>query len=109
MVYELPFYASDDRPWLLRGVKHVSGHRIVDFWRTTTTLEAVLAPRDGAGPTGAGQLRLGVRDVVRLLASMRPVRGGRRSNPVAPWWQFVRFYAGTILRLYVAGKRSLRS
>jgi len=109
MVYELPFQGKDDRPLLLRGVKHVRGHRIVDFWRSTTTLQAEIAPREGAGPTGSGQLRLGVGDVVRLIVSMRGVGGGRRSSPVAAWWRFVRFYAGTIIRLYVAGKRARRS
>jgi hypothetical protein len=108
MVYELPFHAADDRPWLLRGVKHVRGHRAIDFWRATTTLETQLTPRDGAGPAGSGRLRLGVRDVFRLMASMRPVGGGRRSS-IAALWQFVRFYASTILRLYVAGKRARRS
>jgi cholesterol oxidase len=109
MVYELPFHASDNRPWLLRGLKHVRGHRIADFWRATTTLETRLAPREGAGATGRGTLRLGIRDVVRLIASMRPVRGGRPSDTLTAYWEFVRFYAGTIVRLYVAGKRARRS
>ena len=103
MVYELPFHDADDRPWLLRGVKHVRGHRIVDFWRTTTTLETTVSPREGAGPTGSGTLRLGVRDVIRLTVSMRPVGG------VRALLQFGRFYARSILRLYVAGKRARRS
>ena len=109
MVYELPFHAADDRPWLLRGVKHVRGDRIVDFWRATTTLQTEVAPRDGGGPTGRGQLRLGLGDVARLIASMRAERGAGKSSAVAAYWRFVRFYAGTVLRLYVAGKRARRS
>jgi cholesterol oxidase len=108
MVYELPFRAPDDRSWVLRGVKHVRGHRIVDFWRTTTTLDTQVVPADGAGAALPGQLRLGVGEVVRLIASIRTTGGGRRSDPAAALWQFVRFYAGTLLRLYVAGKRARR-
>jgi cholesterol oxidase len=106
MVYELPFHGSDDRPWLLRGVKHVRGHRILDFWRTPTTLDVHVAPRDASGTTGHGQLRLGIGDVARLIASMRAVRAGGTAAGVAAYWQFVRFYARTVLRLYVAGKRA---
>jgi hypothetical protein len=108
MVYELPFHAADDRPWSLRGVKHVRGHRILDFWRATTTLETQVAPREGPGPTATGTLRLGVRDVARLIASMRAVRGGSGSSAVGVYWLFVSFYARTVLRLYVAGKRARR-
>jgi hypothetical protein len=39
---------------------------------------------------------------------MRTSRGGRRYDPILPLWRFVHFYAGTLLPLYVAGKRAGR-
>jgi cholesterol oxidase len=105
MRYTLPFHGADGRAWVLRGVKDVRGHRMIDFWRATTTLAARLESGEGGGLAGVGRLRISVPGVVQLVGSMRPVRGGRRRGPVLALWQFVRFYARTLLRLYVAGKR----
>jgi cholesterol oxidase len=109
MRYTLPFHGSDGRSWILRGVKDVRGHRLIDFWRATTTLEARLEPGEGGGLAGAGRLRISAPGVAQLVGSMRPANDGRRLGPVVALWQFVRFYARTLLRLYVAGKRGRRS
>jgi len=106
MRYTLPFHALDGRRWVLSGVKDVRGQRIVDFWRATTTLATRLESPDGDGPPGVGQLRISASGVGRLIASMRGDPGARRSDPVAALWRFVRFYARTVLRLYLAGKRA---
>jgi cholesterol oxidase len=105
MRYTLPFHDADGHSWVLRGVKDVRGHRLIDFWRSTTTLATKLASSEKAG---SGQLRLGLRGVVRLVVSMRAKRGGGRASSAAAFWQFLRFYARTLLRLYVAGKRRRR-
>jgi cholesterol oxidase len=107
MAYALPFRSPDGSLHELRGLKHVSGHRVIDFWRATTTLEAELEPRAGRGVT-AGRLSLGVFDVARLIASMRSVRGSSRSDPLTAMWQFVRFYAATVIKLYFAGRKARR-
>jgi cholesterol oxidase len=104
MRYELPFHDADGRHWTLRGVKDVRGRRLIDFWRSTTTLATQVVPTDADVPTASGQLRLGARDVARLIASMRAERGRR-----VAYWRFLRFYARTLLRLYVAGKRRRRA
>jgi cholesterol oxidase len=106
MRYTLPFHGADGRSWVLRGVKDVRGHRMIDFWRSTTTLATRVEPVDGDGFAGEGRLRISASGVARLIASMRTERGARRSGSVAAVWQFVRFYARSILRLYVAGKRA---
>jgi cholesterol oxidase len=108
MRYTLPFHAADGRRWVLSGVKDVHGRRIVDFWRATTTLAARLEPGDSDGPAGVGRLRISAPGVAKLIGSMRPVRGGPRHDPLLALWRFVRFYAGTVLRLYAAGKRGPR-
>jgi cholesterol oxidase len=105
MRYALPFCASDGRRWVLRGTKDVRGRRILDFWHATTTLAVRLEPTEGDGATAAGRLQLGPTAVARLLASIRPVRGGRRSDPAVALARFVAFFSGTLVRLYVAGRR----
>jgi cholesterol oxidase len=101
MRYTLPFHDDQGGSWTLRGVKDVRGHRIVDFLRSTTTLHARLEPAEGA--PASGMLRISTRGVARLLVSLRAAGGGPSSL-----WRFARFYASTILRLYVAGKRAAR-
>jgi cholesterol oxidase len=106
MTYSLPFHGADDRAWMLQGRKDVRGRRMLDFWRTTTTLQARLAPRDDGDSPASGRMRIGVLDVARMLASMRGVRGGHRSDPAVALLRFDRFFVGTLLRLYLAGRRA---
>jgi cholesterol oxidase len=108
MRYTLPFHGADGRRWILRGVKDVRGNRLIDFWRATTTLDSRLESGDDGGLAAVGRLRISAPGVVQLVGSMRPVRGGRRLGPLLALWQFLRFYARTLLRLYVAGKRGRR-
>jgi cholesterol oxidase len=108
MRYTLPFHATDGRRWMLNGVKDVRGRTIADFWRATRTLAVRLDSGDGEAAGGVGRLRISAPGVARLLGSMRPVRGGARHDPALALWRFVRFYAGTVLRLYAAGKRARR-
>jgi cholesterol oxidase len=105
MSYALPFHAADERPWVLQGRKNVRGRRILDFWRATTTLDARLMPRDDAAERGSGVLRIGASAVASLLGSLRSVGGGRRTDPVVALLRFARFFAGTLLRLYLNGRK----
>jgi cholesterol oxidase len=105
MLYSLPFHAADDRPWVLEGRKDVRGRTLRDFWHATTTLQARLVPRDDGGAPGAGALHINAPGVARLLASFRSAGGGRRTEAVIAPFRFARFFAGTLLRLYLAGKR----
>jgi cholesterol oxidase len=102
MRYTLPFHDDEGGSWTLRGVKDVRGHRIVDFLRSTTTLDARLDPGEGTRASATGRLRISPRGVARLLLSTRSAGG------LAAAWRFGRFYATTILRLYLAGKRAAR-
>jgi hypothetical protein len=109
MTYTLPFHDAAGRRWTLRGVKDVRGRGVLDFWRATTTLAVRLEPDGGDTLAASGQMRLGVRAVTRLVGSMRPVRAGRRSDPPLALLRFVRFFAGTLLGLYLAGRREPRT
>ena len=105
MSYALPFHATDDRPWVFQGRKDVRGRRIVDFWRATTTLDARLVPRDDGDARGSGVLRIGASAVARLLGSLRSVAGGRRTDAVVAPLRFARFFSGTLLHLYLNGRK----
>jgi cholesterol oxidase len=105
MAYTLPFCATDGRRWVLRGTKDVRGRRILDFWRATTTLDVRVEPTEGDGAPATGQLRLGPPAVARLMTSIRPVRGSRRTDPALALARFGAFFAATLARLYVAGRR----
>ena len=108
MRYTIPFHDTDGRPLILRGVKDVRGHRIVDFFRSTTTLDSTLESTDGTHVEGTGRLRIDAPGVAKLLASTRATGGGRTRRSVVALWQFALFYARTVLRLYVVGKRARR-
>jgi hypothetical protein len=108
MRYTLPFHAVDGRSCVLRGVKDVRGRRILDFWRATTTLATRLESSDDDGLVGIGRLRISAPGVAHLIGSMRPVRGGPRHDPALALWRFARFYARTLLGLYVSGERAGR-
>jgi cholesterol oxidase len=108
MAYTLPFSDSDGTRWILSGTKDVRGRSILDFWHATTTLAARLEPADGGGngTSSSGRMSLGLPAVARLVVSVRPVRGSRRSDPAVALARFVAFFAGTVGRLYVAGRRA---
>jgi cholesterol oxidase len=105
MTYTLPFHDSADHGWTLRGIKDVRGRRALDFWHATTNLAVRLEPGEGDAAAGIGRMRLGVPEVARLGASIRPVGAGRRADAPLAVIRFLRFFAGTLLRLYAAGRR----
>jgi cholesterol oxidase len=107
MHYTLPFHGADERRWVLDGVKDVRGRRMIDFWRATTTLAARLQAVE-EGVAGMGRLRISAPGVAKLVASMRPEQGGGPFDELRTAGRFVRFYASTIVRLYLAGKRAGR-
>ena len=106
MFYSLPFRDVDGRPWVLLGRKDVRGRTILDFWRATTTLHTRIERMDDRDTRAAGTLRIGALAVARMGMSMRGVGGARWSDRFAALWGFARFFATTLARLYVAGRRA---
>ena len=98
--------AGDGRTWTLRGVKDVRARRLLDLWPATTRLAVQVEPQEGDDAPLVGELRLGVPAVARMLASMRPVPAARRSDGAVALARFLGFFAGTLARLYVAGRRA---
>ena len=97
MVYELGF-AVGGRPRYLAGRKIVHDDAGFDLWPDTTTLYTTLHDgSDAAGPViGAGILRLGVRELMDLLSTLRPTGGG----DVGTVARFGRMFFGELWGLY---------
>jgi hypothetical protein len=97
MVYELAFTA-DGRPRYLAGRKIVHDDVGFDLWPDTTTLYTTL--HEGADATGrvigAGILRLGVRELMDLLSTLKPTGGGDLKTVA----RFGRMFFGELWGLY---------
>jgi cholesterol oxidase len=109
MTYVLPFVGDDGRSWLLYGVKHVRRGWDTDPWRATTRLNVALTSPDeryeGIVPTG--RMTISVRDVLRLLASIRPTGTPAAHAHPSTIVRFAWFFTDRVARAFVA--RSGRS
>ena len=107
MRYEAPF-THEGRAYYLAGAKEVrNDYAGLDLWPDTTTLYTRLHSGPSAdGPVvGAGILRLGVPELARLLASMRPVRADGPVDAVGAYARFAGFFAGSLVTDYLLQPR----
>lgn len=97
MVYELGFQANG-KPYYLAGEKRVHNDRGIDLWKDTTTLYTLLYEgSDKSGKVaGGGILTLGVRELLALLSTFKPINGGNFATVTA----FGRFFAGELWDVY---------
>jgi hypothetical protein len=97
MVYELAFRAGE-RPHYLAGEKRVRNDAGVDLWKDTTTLFTKLhAGSDATGAiVGAGILTLGVRQLLALISTLKPINGGDAGTIAT----FGRFFFGELWEVY---------
>jgi predicted acylesterase/phospholipase RssA len=93
MVYELGFQ-HDGREYYLAGHKEVRNQPGLDLWRDTTTLYVRLHQgRDDTGPVvGAGTLRLGVGELLKLLSTLRATDAGGIRGKLRAVGHFGRFF-----------------
>jgi cholesterol oxidase len=97
MVYELGFQ-HNGKPRYLAGEKRVGNDPGVDLWKDTTTLYTTLHDgADKAAPIiGAGILSLGVRQLLALMATLKPINGGS----LASVGRFGTFFFGELWEVY---------
>ena len=73
MLYALPFYGSDGKPYLLDGWKDIRDHGTFDVWESTTTLYTAI--REGHDRDGAvralGTLQIDLPLVLQLVAALQ--------------------------------------
>jgi len=102
MVYELGF-EHQGQPYYLAGYKEVRNDRHgTDLWNDTTTLFTRLHQgTDTTGPVaGAGVLRLGVPDLMKLTSTMRVVNAAGVSDQMRALAVFGRFFMGNLWETY---------
>lgn len=103
MVYELPF-EHDGVTYCVAGEKHVRDDPGFDLWSDTTTLYTRLHRGTGrAAPVvGAGVLRLGVEDLVRLVSTMRATHAEGLGEQTRVLGRFGRFFLGQLWDTYAS-------
>lgn len=101
MVYELGFQ-HEGREYYLAGHKEVQDHPGLDLWRDTTTLCVRLHQgKDATGPViGAGILRLGVGELLKLLTTLRATDAGGLRGKARAVGHFGRFFLGELKDSY---------
>jgi predicted patatin/cPLA2 family phospholipase len=99
MTYGMAFEHAG-REYYLSGTKTIRDDKGPDLWRDTTRLYCRLHEgSDERGPVvGAGVLKLGVRDLLRLVSSMRSAREGVAGAQAVA--HFGRFFLGTLWDVY---------
>ncbi|WP_164017482.1 patatin-like phospholipase family protein [Pyxidicoccus trucidator] len=104
MSYGLRFEANG-KEYYLEGTKTIHDDRGPDLWRDTTRLYSQLHEGpDARGPVvGSGVLKLGVGQLLKLIASMRSAREGIEG--VRAVGRFGKFFLGTLWDLYAPRAR----
>ena len=104
MAYGLRFEANG-KEYYLEGTKTIHDDRGPDLWRDTTRLYSQLHEGpDARGPVvGAGVLKLGVGQLLKLIASMRSAREGAEGLKAVG--QFGTLFLGTLWDLYASRAR----
>jgi len=105
MVYELGF-RHQGTDYYLAGKKHVRLGSPLRLWRETTTLFTHLhLGTDSTGKViGAGLLRLGPRDLLRLLRTVHATNAPAGRAAAAAVWGFFRFFSSELARTYLRRK-----
>ncbi|MFP2925992.1 patatin-like phospholipase family protein [Pyxidicoccus sp. 3LG] len=105
MAYGLRF-ESGGKEYYLSGTKTIRDDAGPDLWRDTTRLYSRLheGPDEKGPVVGAGMLTLGVRELLKLISSMRSGRQG--AEGVGAIARFGRLFLGTLWELYAPRARS---
>jgi predicted acylesterase/phospholipase RssA len=99
MTYGMAF-EHQGREYYLSGTKTIRDDKGPDLWRDTTRLYCRLHEgTDERGPVvGAGVLKLGLGDLLKLVSSMRSARPGLEGSKAV--MRFGRFFLGTLWEVY---------
>lgn len=99
MTYGMAF-EHQGREYYLSGTKTIRDDKGPDLWRDTTRLYVRLheGPDERGPVVGAGVLKLGMGDVLKLVSSMRSARPGLEGAQAV--MRFGRFFLGTLWDVY---------
>jgi cholesterol oxidase len=102
MVYELAFEHAGTSYYLAGHKKVQNDHHGTDLFEDTTTLYTVLhSGTDSTAPAiGAGILRLGLPDLLRLSSTLRVVNASNIADQTRALATFGRFFMGNLWETY---------
>lgn len=100
MTYDMTTRAADGTTFRVLAVKRLKDHPGFDMWRDTTVVAVTITDAAGA-VVATGSARIGLRDLLTMLASLRRAPDGGRLG----LWRFgLRFTAGVFGRFGKAGR-----
>ncbi len=101
MVYELGF-EHEGADYYLAGKKEVRDDPGFDLWKDTTTLYTTLheGTNKEAPVVGAGVLSLGVKDLLKLVSTMRAVNADSAKEKAEAMATFGHFFLGELWKSY---------
>lgn len=103
MLYALPFYGADGKPYLLDGFKDVRDHGHFDVWQATSTLYTVIrAGHERTDPICAtGLMRILKRDFARQMTTMHTTGKGSVVERAEALKEFGELFLGTLVDVFV--------
>lgn len=103
MLYALPFYGADGKPYLLDGFKEVKGNGALDIWAATSTLYTVI--REGHDHHGAilatGIMRILKKDFMHQLTTFRVTGTESKLKQADALRRFGEVFLGTLLDVFI--------
>lgn len=102
MLYALPFYGMDGKPYLLDGFKDVRDHGNFDVWASTSTLYTVIrAGHERTDPICAtGIMHILPADFARQMTTMRTIGKGSVLERAEALTQFGELFLGTLVDVF---------
>lgn len=102
MIYEMAF-EHGGQPYYLAGKKEVRDDPGFDLWKDTTTLFTQLhTGTDKSGQVvGAGVLSLGVKELAKMVSTMKAINAESVTEQAAALLKFGRFFMGDLWDTYV--------
>ena len=105
MVYDTSI-AAGEHTYLMRGRKTIQPGPPWRFWPATTTLYVTFFEVDGPEQVvAAGILQLTPLGFLRQLSTLRITGAFPSSAKLRQLWLFVKFFAGSLARTYILGRR----
>ncbi len=101
MIYELGF-THEGQDYYLAGKKTVKDDPGFDLWTDTTTLYTTLHKgRDAGGPVvGAGVLSLGIKELMKLVSTLRATNADNMGEKMQAFATFGKFFMGELWDSY---------
>jgi len=103
MLYALPFYGADGKPYLLDGFKDVRDHGSFDVWEATSTLYTVIrAGHERTDPICAtGIMHILKRDFAHQMTTIRTIGTGSVRERAEALAEFGELFLGTLVDVFV--------